>query len=175
WWQAPDDVLLYQFMAKDNIPFHTILFPGTLIGSRGPWTKLHHINSTEYLNYEDKKFSKSNGTGVFGDDVQETGIPADVWRYYLLINRPETADTKFMWEDFQDKLNNELVANIGNLVNRTTTFIARQCAGKVLDRPLSEHNKTFRDKIEKEAQLVTELLEEVRIKEALKRIMHISK
>lgn len=175
WWQAPDDVLLYQFMAKDNIPFHTILFPATLIGSRGFWTKLHHINSTEYLNYEDKKFSKSHGTGVFGDTAQDTGIPADVWRYYLLVNRPETADTKFLWDDFHDKLNNELVANIGNFVNRTTTFIARHCGGKVLDRQLSEENKSFRDKVNTEAQLVTELLEEVHLKDALKKVMHISK
>lgn len=175
WWQDPNNTLLYQFMAKDNIPFHTILFPGSLLGTQNEWTLLHHINSTEYLNYEDKKFSKSNSTGVFGDDAMSTQIPADVWRYYLLINRPETADTTFTWDDFQEKLNNELVANIGNLVNRTTTFISRQCEGVITKHGLCEENLLFWEQIQKEEQALTDLLEEVRIKEALKKVMHISR
>jgi len=76
-------------MAKDNIPFHTVVFPASLIGTGEPWTLLHHINSCEYLNYEDGKFSKSRGIGVFGDDAGKTDIPVEVWRYYLLVNRPE--------------------------------------------------------------------------------------
>lgn len=88
WWQNPENVKLYQFMGKDNIPFHTVIFPSSLIGSKQGWTLLHHISTTEYLNYEDGKFSKSEGTGVFGDNAQVTGIPPEVWRYYLLINRP---------------------------------------------------------------------------------------
>lgn len=76
-------------MAKDNIPFHCVIFPSTLIGSGTNWTMLHHISATEYLNYEDGKFSKSRCSGVFGDDVEKTNIPVEVWRYYLLINRPE--------------------------------------------------------------------------------------
>ena len=67
-------------MGKDNITFHTVIFPSTLIGSSQPWTKLHHISTTEYLNYEDAKFSKSRGIGVFGNDAETTGIPADIWR-----------------------------------------------------------------------------------------------
>ena len=96
WWQNQEDVELYQFMGKDNITFHTVIFPSTLIGSGQPWTKLHHISTTEYLNYErdettgaPMKFSKRLGAGVFGDDAMSTGIPSEVWRYYLLSNRPE--------------------------------------------------------------------------------------
>ena len=87
-------------MGKDNVPFHTVVFPSTLFGSRDPWTMLYHISTTEYLNYEDGKFSKSRGVGVFGDNVQETGVPSEVWRYYLLVNRPEQSDTEFKWSDF---------------------------------------------------------------------------
>ena len=76
-------------MGKDNIPFHTVIFPSSLIGSKDNWTLLHHISTTEYLNYENLKFSKTRGTGIFGDGVQDTGIPVEVWRYYLIINRPE--------------------------------------------------------------------------------------
>lgn len=97
WFQKPEnDVEWYQFMGKDNITFHSVIFPCTLIGTGKPWTKLHSISTTEFLNYEldeetkkPLKFSKSNGVGVFGDNAMETGIPSEVWRYYLLSNRPE--------------------------------------------------------------------------------------
>ena len=85
WWQSADTEL-YQFMAKDNIHFHTILLPAMMLGSEEKWTMLHHLNSSEYLNYEKSKFSKSLGVGVFGDDVIKIGLPADLWRFYLLYN-----------------------------------------------------------------------------------------
>lgn len=115
-------------MGKDNITFHTVIFPSTLIGTGQPWTKLHHISTTEYLNYEKDaqghalKFSKSRGTGVFGDHVIELGIPSEVWRYYLLANRPENQDTIFLWSDFIARNNNELLANLGNFSNRALKF-----------------------------------------------------
>lgn len=67
WWKNPENVKLYQFIGKDNIPFHCVIFPGTLLGTRENWTFLHSMSSTEYLMYEGDKFSKSKGTGVFGD------------------------------------------------------------------------------------------------------------
>jgi methionyl-tRNA synthetase len=114
WWRNPEEVKLYQFMGKDNVPFHTVIFPGSQIGTEDKWTKLHNISTTEYLNYETGKFSKSRGVGVFGDSAKETGIPPSVWRYYLLANRPETSDTQFSWADFVAANNNELLANFGN-------------------------------------------------------------
>ena len=87
WWRNPD-VQLYQFMGKDNVPFHSVIFPGSQIGTKEPWTMLHHLSTTEYLNYENGKFSKSRGVGVFGNNAKDTGVPADVWRYYLLKHRP---------------------------------------------------------------------------------------
>ncbi|OHD13355.1 MAG: methionine--tRNA ligase [Spirochaetes bacterium GWD1_27_9] len=123
WWKNPTDVELYQFMGKDNIPFHTVLFPASLIGSGDNWTLLKTISSTEYLNYEELKFSKSRGTGVFGDQAKDTGIDPDLFRYYLLRNRPEKNDTQFFWNDFMDKANGEIIANYANLVNRILQFI----------------------------------------------------
>ncbi len=124
WWKTPaNDVQLYQFMGKDNIPFHTVIFPSTLLGTRQPYTLLHHISTCEYLNYESGKFSKSRGTGVFGDDAVKSGIPSEVWRYYLLASRPETSDSVFQWDNFLTSNNSELLANLGNYVQRSLSFL----------------------------------------------------
>jgi hypothetical protein len=72
WWKNPEDVKLFQFMGKDNVPFHTVIFPSTLLGTNEKWTLLHHISTTEYLLYENGKFSKSRGVGVFGNNVMVT-------------------------------------------------------------------------------------------------------
>ena len=85
WWKNPDNVEYWQFMAKDNVPFHSVVFPSTLLGTGKEWTLVNRLMSTEYLNYEDAKFSKSRGVGVFGNDAKETGIPADVWRLVLHV------------------------------------------------------------------------------------------
>lgn len=135
WWQQPEDVELVQFMGKDNTPFHTIIFPGTLLATRRRWTMLHHLSTTEYLNYESGKFSKRRNTGVFGDNASETGIPAYVWRYYLVANRPEQSDSVFTWADLAAKNNNELLANIGNFVSRVVSFVHSQLGGVL--QPLS--------------------------------------
>lgn len=174
WWQDPDGVRLYQFMGKDNIPFHTILFPATLLGTGKRWTMLHHISTTEYLQHEDGKFSKSRKTGLFGDDAIQTGLPADVYRYYLLINRPETSDTLFAWKDLQEKLNKELLANLGNLVNRTLVFIKNYQESTVHETVLDETSANFWQYIVEEEIQITDDLEHTRIKEALRRIMQLS-
>lgn len=103
---------MVQFMGKDNVPFHTVIFPATLMGTGEKWTMMKSISVTEYLNYESGKFSKSRGTGVFGDDAQNTNIPVEVWRYYLLSNRPEQQDSSFTWENLAEKNNNELLKNL---------------------------------------------------------------
>ncbi len=131
WWYAPKDVKLFQFIGKDNIPFHTVIFPSSQLGTGEAWTTLHHMSSTEYLNYEGGKFSKSKGIGVFGTDAKDTGIPADVWRFYIYYNRPERSDSLFTWKDFQEKVNAELIGNLGNLVNRTLQFVARFYGGRL--------------------------------------------
>lgn len=131
WWKNPENVDLYQFMGKDNVPFHTVVFPATQIGTRYDWTKLHHLNTTEYLQYEDGKFSKSRGVGVFGNNAKDTGISASVWRYYLASVRPETSDSHFSWKEFVTKNNSELLANLGNFVNRLVKFAIAKYNGVI--------------------------------------------
>jgi methionyl-tRNA synthetase len=138
WWHNPEEVELFQFIGKDNIPFHTVIFPSSLLATGANWTMLHHMSSSEYMNYEAGKFSKSKGVGVFGNDAQNTGIPADVWRFYIFYNRPETSDYVFTWKDFQEKTNKELIGNLANLVNRTLSFTKRFYDGEIISPDLTD-------------------------------------
>lgn len=131
WWKNPENVNLYQFMGKDNVPFHTVVFPGSQLGTGDQWTMLHHLNTTEYLQYEGGKFSKSRGVGVFGNNAQDSGVPASVWRYYLASVRPESSDSHFSWDDFVARNNSELLANLGNFVNRLVKFVNAKYNGVV--------------------------------------------
>lgn len=131
WWLDSPTVRLFQFIGKDNIPFHTVIFPSSLIGTGRNWTKLYRMSSTEYLNYEGGKFSKSKGVGVFGTNAMESDIPADIWRFYIFYNRPEKSDFQFTWKDFRERVNSELIGNLCNLVNRTTTFVGKYYDGKI--------------------------------------------
>merc|ERR1712050_442936 len=125
------DVELVQFLGKDNIPFHTVIFPASLLATGEKWTLLKSISVTEYLNYEDGKFSKSRGVGVFGNDAQSTGIHADVFRYYLLSVRPEQSDADFRWSDLALRNNCELLKNLGNFCHRVLDFVGKKLGGQV--------------------------------------------
>ena len=177
WWHNPDHVKLFQFMGKDNVPFHTVIFPSTLIGTKINWTLLHHLSTTEYLNYEKTKFSKSNGIGVFGDHAESTGIPSEVWRYYLLSNRPETSDTDFKWDDFIAKNNNELLANLGNLVNRILVFTEKNFSGKVPkfhEEKLDDIDKEFFNNTITKFKEYVKAMSWAEIREGVKLFMEIS-
>ncbi|GAB4851885.1 hypothetical protein Ancab_031284 [Ancistrocladus abbreviatus] len=181
WWKNPENVELYQFMGKDNVPFHTVMFPSTLLGTGENWTFMKSISVTEYLNYEDGKFSKSKGVGVFGNDAKDTNIPVEVWRYYLLTNRPEMSDTLFTWADLQAKLNNELLSNLGNFINRVLSFIAKpsgQGYGSIIPgAPGAESHvltQTLAEKVEKHVEQYIEAMEKVKLKQGLKTVMSIS-
>lgn len=131
WWKNPQNTKLYQFMGKDNVPFHTVVFPASQLGTNEDWTMLHHLNTTEYLQYEGGKFSKSRGVGVFGNNAQDSGIPPSVWRYYLASVRPESSDSHFSWDDFVTRNNSELLANLGNFVNRIVKFVNAKYNGVI--------------------------------------------
>ena len=171
WWRDPEDTELFQFIGKDNIPFHTVVFPATLLGTQEKWTMLHHMSSTEYLNYEGGKFSKSKGIGIFGNDVEETGIPADVWRFYMFYNRPEKSDFTFTWLDFQEKVNKELIGNLSNLVNRTLTFVKRFYDGGISSK---EFDEPLLSEIRKREASITASLERADEKDAIRAIFELS-
>lgn len=164
-------VELFQFIGKDNIPFHTVIFPSTLLGSPHNWTKLHHMSSTEYLNYESGKFSKSRGIGVFGTDAIETGIPSDAWRFYIFYNRPEKQDFQFTWKDFMEKLNSELIGNLGNLVNRTLLFVNKYYDGIIPNAPVDKELWSKILELEKKA---TDYLEWADLKDAFHTMFEIA-
>jgi methionyl-tRNA synthetase len=128
WWRTDEgagDVTYVQFMGKDNVPFHTLSFPATLIGAnfdgREPWKLVDYIKSFNYLNYEGGKFSTSAGRGVFMDQALDI-LPSDYWRWWLMANVPETSDANFTWESFQAGVNKDLADVLGNFVSRVTKF-----------------------------------------------------
>lgn len=121
WWFNAKDVTYTEFMGKDNVYFHTLSFPATLIGSGEPWTLVNTLKSYSWLTYYGGKFSTSMGVGIFTDKAIEL-LPADYWRYYLIARAPEGDDSEFRWSDMQALVNKDLADVLGNFVNRTLTF-----------------------------------------------------
>ncbi|XP_026121704.1 methionine--tRNA ligase, cytoplasmic isoform X1 [Carassius auratus] len=175
WWKNPQQVELYNFMAKDNVPFHSVVFPCSLLGAQDNYTLVNHLVATEYLNYEDTKFSKSRGVGVFGDMAKDTGIPSDVWRFYLLYLRPEGQDSAFSWSDMALKNNSELLNNLGNFINRAGMFVSKFFDGRVPEMLLNEDDKRLIAQVRWELKQYIQLLDKVRIRDALKCILNISR
>ncbi|XP_055973479.1 methionine--tRNA ligase, cytoplasmic isoform X1 [Sorex fumeus] len=175
WWKNPEQVDLYQFMAKDNVPFHSLVFPCTALGADDNYTLVRNLIATEYLNYEDGKFSKSRGVGVFGDMAQDTGIPADIWRFYLLYIRPEGQDSAFSWTDMMVKNNSELLNNLGNFINRAGMFVSKFFGGCVPEMVLTSDDRRLVAHVSLELQHYHQLLEKVHIRDALRSILTISR
>lgn len=130
WWRVDlgaADVRYVEFMGKDNVPFHTLSFPATILGAnqdgREDWKLVDYIKSFNYLNYEGGKFSTSEGRGVFMDQALDI-LPPDYWRWWLLSNVPEGSDSNFTWEAFQAGVNKDLADVLGNFVSRVTKFAA---------------------------------------------------
>ena len=135
WWrtdEGAEDVRYVQFMGKDNVPFHTLSFPATILGSGEPWKLVDYIKSFNYLNYEGGKFSTSQGRGVFMDQALEI-LPPDYWRWWLMSNVPEGSDSNFTWESFQAGVNKDLADVLGNFVSRVTKFAAARLGTAVPD------------------------------------------
>uniref|UniRef100_A0AAX7SYF6 Methionine--tRNA ligase, cytoplasmic n=1 Tax=Astatotilapia calliptera TaxID=8154 RepID=A0AAX7SYF6_ASTCA len=175
WWKNPHQVELYNFMAKDNVPFHSVVFPCSLLGAQDNYTLVNHLIATEYLNYEDTKFSKSRGVGVFGDMAKDTGIPSDVWRFYLLYVRPEGQDSAFSWADMALKNNSELLNNLGNFINRAGMFVTKFFEGCVPVMELQEEDKKLLALVSWELQQYIQLMDKIKIRDALKHILNISR
>jgi methionyl-tRNA synthetase len=124
WWRTDkgaNDVNYVQFMGKDNVPFHTLSFPVTMLGSNEPWKMVDYIKSFNYLNYDGGQFSTSRGRGIFMDQALEL-LPSDYWRWWLLSHAPENSDSEFTWENFQQSVNKDLSDVLGNFVSRITKF-----------------------------------------------------
>ena len=124
WWRTDkgaDDVSYVQFMGKDNVAFHTVSFPATILGSQEPWKTVDALKSLNWLTWYGGKFSTSQGRGIFMDQALEL-LPADYWRWHLMANAPESDDASFTLEHFASVVNKDLADVLGNFVNRITRF-----------------------------------------------------
>ncbi len=139
WWKLPGaaDVTYVEFMGKDNVPFHTVGFPCTLMGlnkaSGDPakgWKLVDELKGFNWLNYDAGKFSTSQKRGVFMDTALEI-LPADYWRWYLISNAPESSDSSFTWAHFAATVNKDLADVLGNFVNRVLKFATARFEGNV--------------------------------------------
>ncbi|MFD7662414.1 methionine--tRNA ligase [Streptomyces sp. NPDC059788] len=130
WWYEADDVRYTEFMAKDNVPFHSVMFPATEIGTREPWKKVDFLKAFNWLTYYGGKFSTSQRRGIFTDAALEL-LPADYWRYFLIANAPESDDTSFTWELFSSSVNKDLADTLGNFVNRVLSFSRKRFGDEV--------------------------------------------
>ena len=174
WWrgEAAADVTYVQFMGKDNVPFHTVGFPCTLIGvnerlgadgawtpaSNTPWKLVDRLKGFNWLDYYGGRFSTSQQRGVFMDQALEL-LPADYWRWWIIANAPEGSDASFVWEQFQAQINADLADVFGNFVNRILRFTESRFEGKVpeggQEGPLEARLRT--DVAEKLGELTAQL------------------
>jgi methionyl-tRNA synthetase len=135
WWRTDkgaDDVSYVEFMGKDNVAFHTVSFPVTILGSEEPWKLVDKLKAFNWLTWYGGKFSTSQKRGVFMDAALEL-LPADYWRWYLTAYAPEGSDSPFTWEAFQASINSDLANVLGNFVNRITKYAESKFGGVVPD------------------------------------------
>jgi len=181
WKEYWTDSKVYHFLGKDNIPFHTIFWPGTLIAAKDTQLGKEKINFVlpykvvgyEYLNWEGQKFSTSKGIGLFSDEVIEL-FPIDYWRFYLSYILPENKDSNFDWDDFQRRINNELIANYGNLFYRVTYFIKEHFGGIVPKGQLDKEGADLYEKLIDTKENVEKFVKDARLRDALKEIFHLA-
>ncbi len=161
WWRTDEgaaDVEYVQFMGKDNVAFHTVSFPATILGSEEPWKTVDRLKAFNWLNWYGGKFSTSGKRGVFMDAALEL-LPPDLWRWYLTANAPEGSDTAFTWEHFAQTINSDLANVLGNFVNRIGKFNESKFEGRVPEGgelgPLEE--KLFADVSAQLAELTAQM------------------
>jgi methionyl-tRNA synthetase len=169
-WLFSSDLEWISTQAKDNVPFHTIFFPATILGSNTSYPLINRICGTEYLLYEGLKFSKSKGIGIFGTDAikisKKLGINEDYWRFYLIKIRPETQDSSFILQDFVTTIRVDLINNIGNFINRCYSLTIKYCQNQT-----NIVDNCYCDKIVDDYKI---LMDDFRFRDALKLCLELS-
>lgn len=174
YWFNKDAKTLF-FIGKDNIPFHTIIFPALLLGSHENYSLPWNVSATEFLQFKGEAFSKSRRIGVFIDEVLEL-FPADYWRYFLAATRPETKDTNFSWKLFIEKVNADLNDTLGNFIHRTLKFINSQFNSEVpKPRSLSEDDERVLKTLEERVETIGKEIEDCRLQSAANDVVSISR
>jgi len=173
-WTDPETRVVF-FIGKDNIPFHTIIFPALLIASGCGFVLPYTVASTEYLMYEGGKFSKSKRWGLWIDEAIQL-LPADYWRFILVYNRPETRDTNFSWSYAVDVVNKVLNDDVGNYVHRVLTFIWSRFKGEVPGRgAVEEVDLEFEERVRSIIEEVRMHYERIELKDALHKTVEIAR
>ena len=181
WWQNPEAEHTY-FMGKDNIVFHTVIWPSVLIGygtggeygaGRAPLELPDNVASSEFLTMEGTKFSSSRGVVILIRDFLSRYDP-DALRYFLSIAGPETQDTDFTWPEFVRRNNDELVATWGNLVNRTLQSAYKNFGAVPEPGALADADEALLAEVERGFDVVGALIEDARIKNGLQEVMRLA-
>jgi len=167
------------FIGKDNVVFHTIIFPAILMawnkGEKEKYCLPQNVPANEFLNFEGKKFSKSRGWGIDVDEFLKI-FPADPLRYTLAANLPENRDTDFYWKEFQLRNNSELADILGNFINRTFTFVHKHFDGKVPARgELEKIDEDMLKEISEYPTRIADLFEKYKIKDGVNEIMNLAR
>ncbi len=175
WWQKEDTRLIH-FIGKDNIVFHCIIFPAMLM-EHGDFVLPDNVPANEFLNLEGDKISTSRNWAVWLHEyLNEFKDMQDVLRYTLCSNMPETKDNDFTWKDFQAKNNNELVAILGNFINRTLVLTHKYYAGKVpAMNALQEIDQNCLNEMIEAPKRISESIEKFRFREALAEFINLAR
>lgn len=175
WWKDPETRMLH-FIGKDNIVFHCIVFPAMLL-AHGGYNLPDNVPANEFLNLEDDKISTSRNWAVWLHEyLRELPGKQDVLRYVLTANAPETKDNNFTWKDFQARNNNELVAILGNFINRATVLVHKYYGGMVpAAGELSEADKAMMDEVRESIKALSENLDNFKFREGLKDAMNVAR
>lgn len=187
WREWVKDAEFIQFMGKDNVFFHSIIFPGMILATKGLMNCLPNeniknsypivniINSTEYLNFNGKKFSKSRNIGIFGMDLVKNDMGcSDFWRFYLILRRPESYDSDFNINDFKSHVNGDLISNFGNFCNRVMQFILKKLNGKIEVGELDVVDKKFIDEINSLFKSYKNSMNKIALRDGLQKVLEIS-
>ncbi len=195
WKEWLNDAKIIQFMGKDNVPFHSIIFPGMILATKYllrdekkgiiekknddnqefNYPNINIINSTEYLQFNGEKFSKSRGIGIFGMDLVKKDLGcSDYWRFYLISRRPETSDSDFNIEDFILHVSSDLISNFGNFCNRVLKYISIKLNGYVLVKELDEVDNQFIESINLLFNEYKRAMDQIHLREGLQKVFEIS-
>ncbi|MCQ2965191.1 MAG: methionine--tRNA ligase [Alphaproteobacteria bacterium] len=167
WWYDTKDVRYVEFMAKDNIPFHTIMFPATLLGVREPWKKVDYIKGFNWLTFYGGKFSTSQKRGIFTNQALDE-FESDYWRYWLMANAPENSDSSFTFDGFASMINKDLNDVLGNFVNRVLKMTASKMGARVPEKfELQDIDKLFIENLSKRISTYTRCLKDLEFRKAL--------
>jgi len=178
YWQDPETKYI-AFIGKDNVVFHTIIFPAILMawneGGKEQYCLPQNVPANEFLNFEGKKFSKSRNWGIDVDEFLNL-FDADLLRYTLAANLPETRDTDFYWKEFQLRNNSELADILGNFINRTFTFVFKHFDGKVPTLgKLEKIDEDMLKEISEYPKRVSDLFEKYKIRDGVNEIMNLAR